>query len=594
MRTLLILVGLTVFSAFALGKGAETETEKANLLFAEIFQQKVDLSPIFQTSIGVKTDYDRWDDMSEAFAQQEQRLRKANLGKIQALDKSKLDKDALLSVRILEDDLQRDIDFFKWRYHNYPFNQMWGMHTYVVSLLMNEHKVESVKDAEDYISRLNAIPKLFDQLLEAQNVSAKKGILAPKIIFPKVIASSENIIRGAPFNEGDDSILYGDIKNKIAALDVDDKKKARLLKSAEKALTKKVGPAYKKLIAAMQKLETSADERAGAWKFPEGEAYYQAALERTTTTKLNAEEIHNIGLQEVARIHEEMRAIMRKVKFEGDLQDFFKFIRNDDRFYFADTEEGRNAYLDEASRLVSEIKTRLPELFISQPAADLLVKRVEPYREKSAGMAFYQAGAPDGSRPGIFYANLSDMREITSYEIAALVYHEGLPGHHMQISIARELKDIPEFRKYSSFTAYIEGWGLYSELLPKEIGLYQDPYSDFGRLNMELWRACRLVVDTGLHHYKWTRQQAIDYLLENTPAADVRAERSIDRYIVIPSQATAYKVGMMKFVELREQARVKLGDKFDIREFHEQVLAAGPLPLTLLEDQIQAWVASKL
>lgn len=594
MRTLLILVGLTVFSAFALGKGAETETEKANLLFAEIFQQKVDRSPIFQTSIGVKTDYDRWDDMSEAFAQQEQRLRKANLSKIQALDKSKLDKDALLSVRILEDDLQRDIDFFKWRYHNYPFNQMWGMHTYVVSLLMNEHKVESVKDAEDYISRLNAIPKLFDQLLEAQNVSAKKGILAPKIIFPKVIASSENIIRGAPFNEGDDSILYGDIKSKIAALEVDDKKKARLLKSAEKALTKKVGPAYKKLIAAMQKLEVSADERAGAWKFPEGEAYYQAALERTTTTKLNAEEIHKIGLQEVARIHEEIRAIMRKVKFEGNLQDFFKFIRNDDRFYFADTEEGRNAYLDEASRLVSEIKTYLPELFISQPAADLLVKAVEPYREKSAGMAFYQAGTPDGSRPGIFYANLSDMREITSYEIAALVYHEGLPGHHMQISIARELKDIPEFRKYSRFTAYIEGWGLYSELLPKEIGLYQDPYSDFGRLNMELWRACRLVVDTGLHHYKWTRQQAIDYLLENTPAADVRAERSIDRYIVIPSQATAYKVGMMKFVELREQARAKLGDKFDIREFHEQVLAAGPLPLTILDDQIQAWVASKL
>ncbi len=569
---------------------AESEDANAEALFEEIFQQKLARSPIFQTSIGVKTDYDKWDDKSEAFAQQGHRLDKSLLGKLRALDKNKLSQANQLNVSLLEDEISTRVDNFKWRYHLYAFDQMRGYHTYVISILTNEHKVESVSDAEAYIARLNSLPVLFDQLLEKQKKSADLGVIPPKFVFEKIISASERAIAGAPMEKGDDSILLADFRAKVEGLEGDAKTKKDLIKRAEKALKKKVGPAYKKLIASWQALEKRADDRAGAWKFPDGLAYYQAALEATTTTDMTAEQIHQTGLAEVARIHDEMRGIMKKVKFKGELADFFEFIRSSDQFYYPGTDEGRNAYLDDAVALVAEIKLRLPELFISEPSTDLLVKRVEPYREKSAGMAFYQAGAADGSRPGIFYANLSDMREIAKYEMAALVYHEGLPGHHMQISIARELQGLPEFRKYTGYTAYIEGWGLYSELLPKEIGLYQDPYSDFGRLNMELWRACRLVVDTGLHHYKWTRQQAIDYLMVNTPAALVRSERSIDRYIVMPSQATAYKVGMIKILELREKSKAALGDKFDIREFHERILAAGSLPLNLLEAEIDRWL----
>ncbi len=589
---LTLLMGLTTALSYGATENntASTENAKALKLFEEIFQQKVDRSPIFQTSLGIKKDYDKWDDRSEAFAQQSYRLNKANLAKLNKLERGSLSPEVLLSLRILEYEITEDLKNFKWRYHNYAFDQMRGFHTYVISVLTNEHKIENVQDAEDYIARLEGISPLFKQLLTKQDKSAELGVLAPKFVFPKVIAASERVIKGAPFDEGSDSILFADFKEKVALLKLKAEQEEALIDAAKKALLRKVGPAYQSLIARMSELEKQADENDGAWKFPDGKDFYQDALEKMTTTDLTAEEIHQLGLQEVKRIHAEMRSIMKTVKFEGDLAKFFEFIREDEQFYYPTTDEGRNAYLDAAVELVSEIKTRLPELFISQPGTDLIVKRVEPYREKSAGMAFYQAGAPDGSRPGIFYANLYDMREIAKYEMAALVYHEGLPGHHMQISIARELENVPEFRKYSGYTAYIEGWGLYSELLPKEIGLYQDPYSDFGRLNMELWRACRLVVDTGIHHYKWTRQQAIDYLMQNTPSAKIRAERSIDRYIVMPSQATAYKVGMLKILELREKAKKALGDKFDIREFHEVILASGPLPLNILEEQINQWI----
>lgn len=578
----------------------ETEIGKARAIFADYFQMQLERSPLFQTELGIKTDYGKWDDYSEAFVKETHELNQKFLERLQALDESKLNEHTLLSKKVLAYQLEQKIAMFPWRYHTYHFNQMWGAHSWVVSTLTNEHKIETLRDAKDYIERLDAVPRLFDQLLQAQKISAEKGIIPPDYILAKVIDASENVIRGAPFNKEEaagvvsDSILFADFKSKIENLEFPAAAEDELVEEARNALEGSVEPAYKKLIAAMRSLQEKADARAGAWSFPDGKDFYQAALNETTTTDLSAKEIHKLGVAEVKRIHKEMRGIMKQVNFKGDLQDFFTFIRNDPQFYFPDTEEGRNAYLDEAVDLVAEIKVRLPELFISQPEIDLVVKRVEPFREKSAGMAFYQAGAPDGSRPGIFYANLSNMREIAKYEMAALVYHEGLPGHHMQISIARELQGLPEFRKYTGFTAYVEGWGLYSELLPKEIGLYKDPYSDFGRLNMELWRACRLVVDTGLHHYKWSREKAIDYLVKNTPTAEARAERSIDRYIVLPSQATAYKVGMLKIVELREKARKALGEKFDIREYHEQVLAAGALPLGILEEQIDSWIASKL
>ena len=340
-------------------------------------------------------------------------------------------------------------------------------------------------------------------------------------------------------------------------------------------------------------LEKRADDRDGAWKFPDGEAFYNNALARTTTTDLTAKEIHSIGLAEVARIHDEMRAIKDKVGFKGDLKAFMQFMKTDKQFYYPNTAEGKQRYLDEATALIDNMKSRLDELFIVKPKADLKVKAVEAFREKAAGKAFYQQPAPDGSRPGIYYANLYDMEAMPTYQMEALAYHEGIPGHHMQIAIAQELEGVPKFRKFGGYTAYVEGWGLYSELVPKEMGLYEDPYSDFGRLSMELWRACRLVVDTGIHAMKWTRQQGIDYYVNNTPNATSDGVKMVERHIVMPSQATAYKVGMLKILELREAAKEKLGDKFDIREFHDVVLKNGAVPLNVLEKFVDQWVAKK-
>jgi uncharacterized protein (DUF885 family) len=282
---------------------------------------------------------------------------------------------------------------------------------------------------------------------------------------------------------------------------------------------------------------------------------------------------------------------MNTVGFKGDLQAFFAFMRDDPRFYFPDTPEGKQAYLDQATKLINDMKARLDELFITKPKADLVVKAVEPFREASAGQAFYQRPAPDGSRPGTYFANLYKMGDMSKYNMEALAYHEGVPGHHMQISIAQELKNIPKFRLFGGYTVFSEGWGLYSESVPKEIGLYSDPYSDFGRLSGELYRACRLVVDTGIHAKKWTREEALDYMNSNVPHSNNYNVRQIERYIVMPSQATAYKIGMLKIQELRAHAETTLEEKFDIREFHDVVLKDGSVSLPILEDNVNTWIA---
>jgi len=308
---------------------------------------------------------------------------------------------------------------------------------------------------------------------------------------------------------------------------------------------------------------------------------------------MSAKEIHDLGLKEVDRIHGEMRSIMKDVGFEGSLQEFFKYLQDEPRFTYEDSDAGREAYLAEATRIIDVMTERLDEVFLRRPKAKLEVRRVEAFREKAAGKAFYSRGTPDGSRPGYYYANLYKISDMPKYQMEALAYHEGNPGHHMQLSIAQELEGIPKFRKHNRVTAYTEGWGLYSEYFPKEMGFYEDPYSDFGRLAMELWRAARLVVDTGLHDKKWTREEAIDYLTTNTPNPENDCIKAIERYIVMPGQATAYKIGMNKLLDLREEAKEALGDKFDIREYHDVVIASGPVPLNILEERVDSWVASK-
>ena len=571
----------------------QSEIDKANAFFEDTFNRDIMNSPVSQTYMGIKKDYGKWDDGSEERALADFEQKKADLVALNAINRDLLDDATKVSYDLKKQDLENDIADFKWRYYNYPVNQMFGVHSMIPAFLINQHQITDVSDAKAYISRLNGVTTVIDQLIKDLEVRADKGIIAPKFVFPHVVDSSKNILHGAPFDSGDDSTLLADFKRKVATLDIADSERSALISDAEKALKAAVKPSYTKLINFLAQLEKRADERDGAWKFPDGETFYNNALARTTTTELTAKEIHSIGLAEVARIHDEMRAIKDKVGFEGDLQAFMQFMKTDKQFYYPNTAEGKQRYLDEATALIDNMKTRLDELFIVKPKAGLKVKAVEAFREKAAGKAFYQQPAPDGSRPGIYYANLYDMEAMPTYQMEALAYHEGIPGHHMQIAIAQELDGVPKFRKFGGYTAYIEGWGLYSELVPKEMGLYEDPYSDFGRLSMELWRACRLVVDTGIHAMKWTRQEGIDYYVNNTPNATSDAVKMVERHIVMPSQATAYKVGMLKILELREAAKEKLGEKFDIREFHDVVLKNGAVPLNVLEQFVDQWVAKK-
>ncbi|WP_025664064.1 DUF885 domain-containing protein [Aquimarina megaterium] len=574
----------------------EEQSKKLNDWFEAQFQQEIDKSPMMQTYLGIKTDdYGKWDDISSKQEAEDLERAKERFAYLKdSVDVSQLNDATALSYKLMKKDLENEIADFQYRFYDYPVNQMFGMQSRIPAFLINMHKIKDKNDAEAYISRLNGVNEMFTQAIENIKIREKNGILPPKFVFAKVLDDSRNIIVGQPFDKSNqESTLLADFKSKISTLKLSDEEQSELVSKAEKGLVESVKPAYDNLITLLEGQQQRATTDDGCWKFPKGAAFYDNALQRTTTTTMTADQIHELGLKEVARIHNEMRDIMKQVKYEGTLQDFFKYMKEDKKFYFANTEEGKAAYLKQAVGLIDTMKSKLDELFITKPKADIIVKAVEPFREKSAGKAFYQSGTPDGSRPGTYYANLYDMTAMPIYQMEALAYHEGIPGHHMQRSIAQELQDIPKFRKFGGYTAYTEGWGLYTELLPKEIGMYSDPYSDFGRLAMELWRACRLVVDTGIHSKKWSREEGIKYYVDNTPNAESDAVKMVERHIVMPSQATAYKIGMIKILELRENARKTLGDAFDIREFHDVVLTNGAVPLTILEELIGEWVASK-
>lgn len=576
----------------------KTESAKANAFFDRVFDARVDRDPYNQTRLGIKKDYGKWTDINDAHAQQELEFTKAYLDSLHTIiKKDALDEQTLMSYRLFEEECTNSINNFKWRFHDYPINQMGGMHSEIPAFLINMHTINNKPEAEAYISRLSGIGPLFDQLLENLKLREEKNIIPPKFVFPYVIADCKNIIAGSPFEKSKIlNPLFADFTTKVDSLkELSEEEKTELRKKASEALLTSVKPAYENLMAYWKELEKKATTDDGAWKLSEGDTFYDAALKLTTTTDLTADQIHEIGLKEVARIHDEMRVIMKKVNFKSDnLQEFFDFMRTDKQFYYPNTAEGKEAYRVQAVKLIDNMKKELDKLFVTKPKADIVVKAVEPFREQSAGGAFYEEPALDGSRPGRYYINLYNMADQATYQMEALAYHEGIPGHHMQIAIAQELQNIPKFRMHGGNTAYVEGWALYSELLPKEIGFYQDPYSDFGRLAMELFRAARLVVDTGIHRKKWTRQKALDYFKENTPNPEGDNKKEIERYIVWPSQATGYKIGMNKILELRENAKNKLGDKFDIREFHDVVLTSGPVPMHLLAEMVDTWVSKKI
>ena len=580
-----------------LSKPETSESEAINAFFEEKFDAAVARSPIFQTYLGIKDDYGEWDDASMAFRKKELELQREAVAEMKRrFDFEKLDTQAKLSWRMAEYELERAEADWPFRYHGYTFNQMFGVHSQIPAFLINQHRIASQSDARAYIDRLIGIPDYLGENLKIARSSYQRGIQPPEFVYDYIISDAENLLAGYPFNDGKDnpSTLYADFAGKLDALvekdELSQQRASEMLDLAGDVLRKEVGPAYRELIDAMKAHQATATTKDGVWKLPNGEAYYETRLEARTTTDMTAAEIHQLGLQETERIHAEMREIMGQVGFDGTLQEFFEFMRTDPQFYKPGTPEGRAQYLAEAKALIDTMRTRLPEVFNRFPKADMIVKRVEPFREKSAGKAFYQRPSPDGSRPGIYYANLYDMADMPTYQMEALAYHEGIPGHHMQLAIQQELEGIPSFRRFSGVTAYTEGWGLYSEYLPKEMGFYQDPYSDFGRLAMELWRAARLVVDTGLHDKQWTREEATQWLLDNTPNPEGDARKAIDRYIVMPGQATAYKIGLLKILQLREHARAELGDAFDIGAFHDVILKSGPLPLAILQEQVDAWI----
>ena len=578
-------------------------------LFDETFEKRLALNPEWANRLGDATVTDRWTDLSPERDVAELAILREALARMRRdFDRDTLPLEQRVSYRLFEYDTEMRLEGERWRLHEYPVTQMRGKHTAAVSFLVNVHRVDSVEDAEAYVKRLRGIGPLFEQLLANLFESQSAGIMPPKFVFNMSIDDCWNVITGRPFDKTDgaaDSPLMADLRKKIDGLDgVDDAQRAALLESGIAALTETVGPAYQELIGFLEQQRALATTDDGVWKLPEGRDYYAYRLRRFTTTNLSADEIHQLGLKEVERIHGEMLKIMADVGFEGTLKEFFAYLRDDPRFYYPEGPEGRQQYLDRATEIIRTFERRLDEVFITQVDIPLDVRAVEPYREKSAGKAFYSRGAPDGSRPGIYYANLYRMRDMPIYQMEALAYHEGTPGHHMQGSISMTLTDLPQFRRHSHFTAYGEGWGLYSEYLPKEMGFYEDPYSDFGRLAMELWRACRLVVDTGLHDKEWSREKAIKYLTDHTPNPEGDCIKAIERYIVMPGQATAYTIGMLEILRLRKKAQDALGDDFDIREFHEVVITNGRRPARRagaprrqvggVQDVVLRWTRSRL
>ncbi len=603
LKPLLLVAAFTLVISCKTEKTTDTfseeeitaESKKVNVFFQKSFDARVALSPEFQTRLGIKTDYGKLDDNSPAAAERELQMEKEQLAWLtDSVNVDALSKDTLLSYKLYRQKLENSIDDYKYRLYNYPVNQMHGAQSGLPAFLINMHRIESVADAEAYISRLNEFKTFFAQVVENLKEREAIAIAPPKFVYDKVVQDSENILVGQPFDtSAKESTLLEDFMKKVNQLEIDEATKSKLKEQANQALLTSVKPAYEGLISFIKEQKERANTDDGAWKFKDGKEFYNNALKRTTTTDLTANEIHEIGLSEVARIHGEMDAIRQKVGFKDSLQDFFEFMRTDKQFYYSQDQKGKDAYLAEAVRIIDSMETRLDEIFISKPKAKLMVKAVESFREKSAGKAFYNRPAADGSRPGIYYANLYDMESMPTYQMEALAYHEGTPGHHMQLAIQQELEEVPMFRKFGGYTAYSEGWGLYSEFITKEMGFYADPYSDFGRLAMELWRACRLVVDTGIHSKKWTREEGIKYYTDNTPNAEMDAVKMVERHIVMPGQATAYKIGMMKILELRQKAKDALGDNFDIREYHEVVLSHGAIPLNVLEDFVDEYIASK-
>jgi uncharacterized protein (DUF885 family) len=584
---------LPAAAAEPVAHGPQEEDARLLAFLDSAFDEAAERSPETLTGLGIKRRYGELDDYTQAEAEAQLALAERQTAQMKArFDPARLSPAGRLSYRLFEYELGVQREALKWRSHRFPVSTNGSPAGGIPVFLINQHRVDSVADAQAYISRLRDVERVMGEVGARMRSQAEQGIVPPKLVFAPVRADARRVIAGAPFGPGPDSTLLADFRKKVAALDAPAEVKARLVAEASAALTGPFRRGYDGFFATLDAVEPLAKGNDGAWSLPRGEEYYASRLRLSTTTDLDAERIHKLGLDEVKRIQGEMEAIKERVGFKGTLQQFFAHIKTGAQFKYPNTDEGRQRYLADAKAYIAQVMAKAPQWFSRLPRAPLEVRAVETWRQETASVAFFDAPSPDGSRPGIFYVNLADMNQVLKPQTESIAYHEGAPGHHFQIALQQELEGVPKFRRFGGYGAYVEGWGLYAERLGREMGFFEDPYSEFGHLSLELWRAVRLVTDTGLHAKRWSREQAIAYFQANSLLSERDIVKEVERYINNPGQATSYKIGQLRILALRDKAKRELGDRFDIRAFHAAVLENGALPLDLLDEQVEAYIAA--
>lgn len=538
--------------------------------------------------MGIEFHSGKLDDLSMEAQRREIGYVKSQLATLRQYDASKMTPGQKLSRDVLEYFLADQVAAERFQFHDYPVNQLFGIQSQLPDFMVNTHALKNPRDAENYLRRVAQFGRAFDQVIAGLDYRAEHGVIPPRFVLARVreeIAPMDRL----PARE---NVLFRNFDEKTAKIEkLSGAPREKLLSRLEREIDATVKPAYRRLDEALARLEARATDDDGVWKLPDGDAYYTERLKSHTTTDLSADSIHALGLREIARLHDEMRTILAGEGIrDPDPAAALQRLSHDPRFHFSDGEEGRKAILAEYDSILAEAKRGLSPLFDLRPKAKMEVRRIPEFKEATAPGAYYDPPAFDGSRPGVFYANLRSPGETVRYDMRTLAYHEGIPGHHFQIAIAQELKGVPFFRRIIPFTAYSEGWGLYAERLALENGFHRDPYSRLGALQAELFRATRLVVDTGIHRKRWTRREAIDFMTRATGMPESEVTTEIERYIVMPGQACAYKVGQLEILALRQRAMDRLGERFDIREFHDVVLGNGAVPLSILERLVDEWI----
>jgi uncharacterized protein (DUF885 family) len=588
-----VALSALLYGGTAFAQASEDHTAAFYTFLEEQFEAELLRSPLGLTQEGRRERYDEWDDFSDEAVFDQLAFDQAQLDALhEQFDYDQLTSEAQVSYLLFEADNEQSIEGAAWYRHSFPLNPLFNFPTGVTSILANSHQIASVEDAEAYISRVAELERAFDQFADRVRDRTAFGVLPPDWVYPQITEALGNL--GAVSDEAAlQHPMYADFSTKVDALEIDDAEKERLLAEVRGAITGPLARGLESLMGAIAEATPLATTQDGVWRMPDGEAYYEYRVRLGTGLDMTAEEIHNFGLAEIERIKGEMREIMAEVGFDGTLEEFFAFMRNDEQFAYANTDDGRAEFIADAEAAVARIEAVTPQYFNILPRADLEVRRVEAYREAVAPGAFYSSPARDGSRPGIFYANLSNMDEWRRDSMEALVFHEAVPGHHFQSALQVELEGVPSFQRNLFFFSYMEGWGLYAERLAHEMGAYSDAYSEFGRLSFELWRAARLVVDTGVHYHRWDLDQAIAFMQENTALTDEMINNEARRYVVWPGQALSYKMGMTEILRLRAHAQEELGDQFDIRDFHDVVLANGAVPMSVLNVLVENYIAAE-